>query len=400
MWLFSLGKKIDKALKPYLNINSKRKIPVIVCYRDNQKLVKNKIIYNNGKIKYEFINTKAISCELTSYSIDKISEIPEVSFICLDHKATLCLKNSSDSMGLSHAKIFKITGKNIGIGIIDSGVYPHPDLTQPRNTIAYFKDLIHGHEKPYDDNGHGSFLCGCISSSGYSSGGTYMGVSPDANLCMVKAFDASGNGFMSDIIMAVDILLSIKDKHNIRILCLPFEFPYLDSLKINPLELILKAALEANISVIVPSGNLGPQPYSVYFPGNLKEGITVGSADCTSINIRDVKVSIFSGRGPTVNGQNKPDLVAPGINVTSLASDTSYVPLTKYKSVLQTPYKTMSGTSISCALIAGVCALILEKTPELTPSDLKSILCLASLSIGENKLSQGSGLFAFEKIIK
>lgn len=400
MWLLSLGNKVDKALKPYLNINSKRKIPVIVCYRDNLKLVKNKILYNNGKIKYEFVNTKAIACELASYSIDKLSEIPEISFICLDHKASLCLNSSNESMGLSHARIFKITGKNIGIGIIDTGVYPHPDLMQPRNAIYYFKDLIHGREKPYDDNGHGSFLSGCICSSGYSSGGIYAGVSPEANLCMIKAFDSSGNGFMSDIIMAVDLFLSIRDKYNIRILCLPFEFPYMNSLKVNPLELILKEALESNISVIVPSGNLGPQPYSVYFPGNMKDAVTVGSADCTSTNIRDVKVSIFSGRGPTVDGQNKPDIIAPGINVTSLSSDTSYVPIGRYKSSLQTPYRTMSGTSISCALIAGICALLLEKTPELTPHDLKSILCLASISIGENKLSQGSGLFAFEKIIR
>lgn len=400
MWLFSLGNKIDKSLKPYLNINSKRKIPVIVCYKDNLKMIKSKIQYNNGKIKTEYENVSAISCELNSYAIDKLSEIPEVSFISLDHKASLCLVNSHSSMGLSHAKIFNLTGKGIGIGIIDSGVYPHPDLITPRNTIAFFKDLVSGHEKPYDDNGHGSFICGCIASSGYSSGGIYMGIAPDSNLSVIKAFDASGNGFMSDIIMGIDILLSIKDKHNIKLLCLPFEFPYMTSLKVNPLELILKKAIESNISVIVPAGNLGPQPYSIYFPGNMKDAITVGSANCTSSNIRDVKVSSFSGRGPTVDNLNKPDILGPGMNVTSLNSDTAYIPLLKSKTPLNSPYKTLSGTSVACALITGAAALILEKTPELSPHDVKSILSLACISIGENKLSQGNGLFAFEKIIK
>jgi serine protease AprX len=400
MWLFGLKNKLDSKIKPYLNINSKRKLPVIICYKDNIKLVKNKILYNNGKIKYEYSNVNAIACELSPLSIDKISEIPEVSFVCFDHKASLCLRKAHDTLGLSNAKKFNLTGRGIGIGIVDSGVYPHPDLTSNRSTVSYFEDLINGYIKPYDDNGHGTFMCGLIASGGNLSSGMYKGVAPDASLCVIKAFDASGNGFMSDLIRSIDIFLSIKDKYNIRVLCLPFEVPYINKLKINPLGEIIKKAVNQNMSVIVPSGNLGPQPYSIYFPGNMGEIITVGGVQCKENNSADYKVSSFSGKGPTIDDRVKPDIVAPCVNITSLASNTSYIPTVRIKPDLKVEYITMSGTSISCGLIAGVCALILEKTPTLTPQDIKSILCLSTTSIGENKFSQGSGLFIFDKIIK
>jgi serine protease AprX len=400
MWKFGFGSKIDSTIKPYLNINSKRKIPVIVCYKDNLKLVKNKILYNSGKVKHEYDNVNAVACELSPLSIDKISDIPEVSYILFDHKASLCLKKSHSIMEINHSRVFNLTGKGIGIGIVDTGVYPHPDLTFVRNTISYFQDLVNSFEKPYDDNGHGTFMCGLIASSGHVSGGIYQGMAPDSNLCVIKAFDASGKGFLSDIIKSIDVLISLKDKYNIKVIVLPFEFPYINKFKVNPLEEIVKKAVAENISVVVPSGNLGPQPYSIYFPGNMKQVITVGGVICKDNKLKEYKVASFSGRGPSIDGTVKPDLIAPCMNVTSLASNTLYLPATRSKPELTVSYTTMSGTSISCALIAGVLSLILEKTPNLTPQDLKSILCLSTLSIGENKFSQGSGIFVFDKIVK
>lgn len=398
--LLGFGKKIDSNIKTYMKINMKRKIPIIVCYKDNLKMIKNKILYNGGRIKYEYLNVKAVSCEMSPYSIDKLSEIPEVSYITMDHKATLALRNAAEAMGIRHARVFSLTGKGIGIGLIDSGVFPHSDLTSKRSAISYFYDLINGFDKPYDDNGHGTFISGCIAGSGALSSSLYAGTAPDSNLCIVKAFDASGNGFISDIVKGMDTLIDLKDKYNIRVICLPFEFPYMSKMKVNPLEEIIKNALKANISIIVPSGNLGPQPYSIYFPGNIKDAITVGGCTCMDNSIKNYKISSFSGRGPTADGIQKPDIIAPSMGITSLASNISYNPAQRVKPDLKSPYSTMSGTSAACALIAGVCALILEKTPDLKPGDLKSILSLSTVSIGENKYSQGNGLMIFDKILK
>ncbi len=400
MWFLGFGRKIDSNIKTYMKINMKRKIPIILCYKDNLKMIKYKILYNGGRIKYEYHHVKAISCELSPFSIDKLSEIPEVSYISMDHKASLTLRNASEAIGINHARVFSLTGKDIGIGLVDSGVFPHPDLTSKRNAISCFYDLINGYEKPYDDNGHGTFISGCISGSGALSSNLYVGAAPDSNLCVIKAFDASGNGFISDIIKALDLLIELKDKHNIRIICLPFEFPYMNKIKVNPLEDIIKNALNENIAIVVSSGNLGPQPYSIYFPGNIKDVITVGGCSCIDNNIKNYKISSFSGRGPTSEGTSKPDIVAPSMGITSLASNISYNPTQNGKPDAKNPYTSMSGTSAACALIAGVCALILEKTPELKPGDLKSVLTLSTVSIGENKFSQGNGLMVFDKILK
>lgn len=400
MGFFGFRTKMDKTIIPYIKINSKRKIPVLICYSGNEKHVKSRILSNSGKIKHEYLNLQAFACELSPMAIDKLSELPEVSYVCFDHKASLCMRKTSDALGIGYAKLLNLTGKGVGIGVIDSGAYMHPDLINQRHSIKFFSDLINNYDKPYDDNGHGTFICGCIAGSGRLSDGFYQGVAPDANLYVIKAFDATGNGFISDIVKGIDIILSMKELEAIRILCLPFEISCLDKLKINPLELIIEKACQANLLVVAPAGNHGPMPYSIYCPGNIREVLTVSGADNCETKLAYNKIANFSGRGPTINGTQKPDITTPCTAITSLSCDTSYRPGFKRMSPLKTPYATKTGTSISCALICGFAALLIERNPCLLPEDLKSILCLSTTSIGESKYSQGSGIFTLDKSLK
>jgi len=75
-------------------------------------------------------------------------------------------------------------------------------------------------------------------------------------------------------------------------------------------------------------------------------------------------VAYFSSRGPVSPFYIKPDLVAPGafINTTDINGN----------------YKISSGTSFAAPHVAGTAALILQKNPELTPQQLKSILMTTS----------------------
>lgn len=50
------------------------------------------------------------------------------------------------------------TGKGVGIAILDTGVSPVADFTQPQNRIVCFRDFVHGKTRPYDDNGHGTHV--------------------------------------------------------------------------------------------------------------------------------------------------------------------------------------------------------------------------------------------------
>lgn len=71
-------------------------------------------------------------------------------------------------------------------------------------------------------------------------------------------------------------------------------------------------------------------------------------------------VAYFSSRGPVSPFYIKPDLVAPGAFINTTDTDGNY--------------KISSGTSFAAPHIAGIAALILQKNPELTPQEVKSIL--------------------------
>lgn len=83
--------------------------------------------------------------------------------------------------------------------------------------------------------------------------------------------------------------------------------------------------------------------------------------------------SSFSSVGPTVDGRIKPDLMAMGSNVYHAGSFGTNT------------YWGGDGTSFSCPLVAGVCALILQKNPALTPMQVREVLrTTASLSNNPN----------------
>ena len=75
-------------------------------------------------------------------------------------------------------------------------------------------------------------------------------------------------------------------------------------------------------------------------------------------------VAYFSSRGPVSPFYIKPDIVAPGafINTTDTNGN----------------YKISSGTSFAAPHVAGTAALILQKNPQLSPQELKSILMTTS----------------------
>lgn len=75
-------------------------------------------------------------------------------------------------------------------------------------------------------------------------------------------------------------------------------------------------------------------------------------------------IAMFSSRGPVSPFYQKPDLVAPGVFVNTTS--------------LKNFYNITSGTSYAAPHVSGAIALLLEKNPDLTPHEIKSILITTS----------------------
>ena len=86
----------------------------------------------------------------------------------------------------------------------------------------------------------------------------------------------------------------------------------------------------------------------------------------------------FTSSGPLITGEMKPDVAAPGVNVGSSISaytDGSYgaIETVNFNGTDYT-FSRFSGTSMSAPCVSGVCALLLQQNPELTPAELKQQL--------------------------
>ena len=141
------------------------------------------------------------------------------------------------------------------------------------------------------------------------------------------------------------------------------------------------------------AGNNGPNSGTINTPGINPNVITVGAVDDKGTeDTSDDVIASFSSRGPTIDGLTKPDILGPGVNITSLSSDVGYLPKensgsgtkngkpTKAKAqkkssqtTMSNYYVTMSGTSTATPMLAGKIALLLEEKPWLMPDMVKLI---------------------------
>lgn len=264
-----------------------------------------------------------------------------------------------------------IDGQGVRVALIDTGVADVPDL---HGRVVARVDFTEDRDG-LDTFGHGTHMAGLIAGAGTASGGQWVGAAPGAEIISLKTASWNGATDTSSVIAALRWVVTNKARYNIRVVNLSFGTDGRQSYLSDPLDDAVERTWEAGIVVVVSAGNLGPAPGSVSKPGDDPRVITVGSFDDeNTLDGLDDHIPDFSSRGPTQDGRQKPDVVAPGVSIVSTRAPDSTVDVFRPNARLDDNYFKGTGTSQSAAIVSGVAALVLQADPSLAPDEVKGII--------------------------
>ncbi len=392
-----------------------------------------------GQLKEVHNNLKLATIELPVARVRELAAETDVAYVSPDRPVEafghLEATTGAEQVRWLNGLLSPITGKGVGIAVIDSGVDNTHKLLQTTSLhpgVGTSTDFV-STNATVDRYGHGTYVASLIIANNAVDGGAYEGIAPNANVINLKVLDDYGTGFSSRLIAALDWCVTNKTKYNIRIINLSAGALAKDSYVNDPLCLAVRRAHAAGIVVVVAAGNDGKDQFGkkiyggIHSPGIDPSVITVGAANTFYTDRRsDDNVATYSSRGPTrgyyTDAQGvkhydnllKPDLIAPGnklIGASSRNPDvkdrlnnlvSSYPTLSlDAKAKIEERVMYLSGTSVAAPVVAGAAALLLEVNPNLTPNLVKAILMYSAQPIPNyNTLEQGAGLLNIDGAIR
>ena len=249
-----------------------------------------------------------------------------------------------------------LDGEGTVAAVIDSGIdQTMPDLSGTK--VVGFQDLVNGRVNAYDDLGHGSMVSDVLAGTG-AGGAEGRGVAPKASLVGVKVIDRAGQSSLSLIAQGIQWAVDNRARYGIDVINLSIGDPNGCGDGTDVASRAVDAAVAAGILVVAAAGNSGPGNCTIKAPGAAESALTVGAmADPRSAASTQ---GAFSSRGPTADGRTKPDISAPGVDVTMANPRDGYF--------------TGSGTSFAAPLVAGAALLLLQVDPTLTPARIKDVV--------------------------
>jgi serine protease AprX len=365
------------------------------------------IVALGGRTGRRLAGGRALVAEVAPGRLPELAAAPHVQGIAPDRPIRASLDRTAAAIGARWvSERLGFDGTGVGVVIIDSGITPaHDDLGG--NQVVHFADFVDGWNERHDRYGHGTHVAGIIAGSGHDSSGTRRGIAPGAHLVVLKTLDDRGEGFISNAIAALDYAVEQRAAYNIRVINLSVAAGVYESFTTDPLTLAAGRAVDAGIVVVTAAGNQGraangrAQYGGITAPGNAPWVLTVGAASHNgTIDRADDTVAPFSSMGPSaIDRVPKPDLVAPGVGVASLADEGSTLFTTRPEGRIwgtvptnSEPYLSLSGTSMASPVVAGTAALMIEANPSLKPAAVKAILrASAEPKRGYSALAQGAG---------
>jgi serine protease AprX len=300
----------------------------------------------------------------------------------------------NDSVGAPKAWAFGITGRGVGVAVIDSGVRGDlPDFrvsgTDGRSRVVVNAVVNPSAATGGDGYGHGTHIAGLIAGNGHARPdgdplrGRYMGVAPEAAVIAVKAGDDDGEATVLDVIDGLQFVVDHGERYGIRIANLSLSSRVAESHLTDPLDAAVEATWKAGIVVVAAAGNRGTSPDAVsYAPGNDPWVITVGAVDDLGTKrIADDELAAWSSRGVTQDGYAKPDVLAPGMRLVSTVPAGSVYATHCAACMVDGEYFRASGTSMAAAVASGVIAGILQAHPGWTPDQVKQAIVRRSRAV-------------------
>jgi serine protease AprX len=275
---------LKRALLTKGNARKKQFIRVIVQFKEplNDKhihLLRKHLFPHALKDCRRLHMVRSIAATVPADGLKHMCRCRPVHRIYIDRKRRALLNIATPAVGAAAAQRSGWKGRGVTIAILDTGIFPHPDLTQPRNRIIAFKDFVNGRKKPYDDNGHGTHCAGDAAGNGHQSHGKYRGPAPEAKLVGVKVLDKFGMGYDSRIIQGIQWCLDHRKRYGIHVLSLSLGAKAKVPCSKDPLCQAVGKAWQRGLVVTVSAGNSGPKAKTIESPGISPSVITVGATD-------------------------------------------------------------------------------------------------------------------------
>jgi serine protease AprX len=244
-----------------------------------------------------------------------------------------------------------LTGTGLTVAVLDSGIRKtHLSL---KSKVVYEENFT---ESPAPDDvfGHGTQVAFMVA-GGLHAVGEKAGVSPGASIFNIKVVNDEGLGTDESIILGMDRVCDLAEAARKNGLWPTDDmYPNVINLSLggeddgdedNPVRVACRqASAECGLDVIAAAGNTGPKMTTMMLPACEPEVIAVGAVETTG----EMVIWEKSSRGPTVQGETKPDFVIWGTSL-EMASDKS-----------DDGYLTKSGTSFAAPMLAGLTGLLWE----------------------------------------
>ncbi len=244
-----------------------------------------------------------------------------------------------------------LTGVGLTVAVLDSGIRKSHEALH--NKIVYEANMTDS-PSATDVFGHGSQVAFVIA-GGVHALGSKAGISPGAVLMNIKVISDEGIGNDEDIVLGIDRVCELAEDARKKGLWPTDEmYPNVINLSLgaeddgdpdNPVRTACRqASTDYGLDVVAAAGNSGPDMTTIMLPACDPEVIAVGAIETTG----ELVIWDKSSRGPTVQGETKPDFVIWGTNL-DMASEKA-----------DDEYITKSGTSFAAPMLSGLTGLLWE----------------------------------------